>query len=76
MRIYVFLPNGNYTQYCQSSVQSVQSSLKCLITEFSGNKDLLLLLFCHADHNSKPLYFKSDKKWNKVVVHIFDHRKI
>ena len=36
--------------------------LKCLITEFSENKDLLLLLLYHADHNSKPLYFKSNKK--------------
>ena len=62
MRIYVFLPNGNYTQSCQSSVQGVQSSLKCRITESSGNKDLLLLLFYHVDHNSKPLYFKSYKK--------------
>ena len=37
-------------------------SLKYFITEISENKDLLMLLLYHADHNSKPLYFKSNKK--------------
>ena len=41
---------------------SVQSSLKCLITEISKTKDLLVLLWYHADHNSEPLYFKSNRK--------------
>ena len=41
---------------------SVQSSLKCFITEINENKDLLTLLLCHAEHNSKPLYFESGKK--------------
>ena len=39
-----------------------QSSLKCFVTEISENKDLLMLLLYHADHHSKPLYFKSNKK--------------
>ena len=39
----------------------VQISLKCLTTEINENKDLLLLLLYHADHNSKRLYFKSNK---------------
>ena len=34
---------------------SVQSSLKRFITEISENKDLLLLLLYHADHNSKAI---------------------
>ena len=57
---------------------SIQSFLKCLITEISENEeDLLMLLLDNADHNSKPVYFKSKKKWNKVVVHdIFHHKKI
>ena len=38
---------------------SGQSSLKYLITE---NKDLLVLLMYHTGYNSKPLYFKSNKK--------------
>ena len=41
---------------------TVQSSLKCIITEVSENKDLLVQLLYHANHNSKPLYFKSNKK--------------
>ena len=40
----------------------IQSSLKCLITEISEKKDLLLLLLCNAEHNSKPMRFKSNKK--------------
>ena len=56
---------------------SIQSFLKCLITETSENEeDLLMPLLDNADHNSKPVYFKSNKKWNKVVVHdIFHHKK-
>ena len=41
---------------------SVQSSLKYLVTAISENKDLLRLFLFHADHNLKPLYFKSNKK--------------
>ena len=41
---------------------SVHSSFKFLIIEISENKDFLVLLLYHADHNSKPLYFKSDEK--------------
>ena len=41
---------------------NVQSSLECLITEISEKKDLLVLLLYHGDHDSKPLYFKSNKK--------------
>ena len=45
-----------------TKVKCLQSSLKCFVTEISENKDLLMLLLYHADHNSKPLYFKSKKK--------------
>ena len=41
---------------------SIQSSLKSLITEISEKKDLLLLLLYNAEHNSKPMRFKSNKK--------------
>ena len=41
---------------------SVQSPLKYLITEISENKNSLALYLCHADHNSKSLHFKSNKK--------------
>ena len=38
----------------------VQSFLRCLlITEISESKDVLVLLFYHTYHNSKPLYFQS-----------------
>ena len=40
----------------------IQSSLKCLLTEISENKDLLVLLLYYADHNLKILHFKSNKK--------------
>ena len=40
---------------------SVQSRLKYLITEIS-EKDLLVLFLYYADHNSKSLYFKNNKK--------------
>ena len=38
---------------------SVQSSLKCLLNIIS-EKRIYMLLY-HADHNSKPSYFKSNK---------------
>ena len=41
---------------------SVQSSLKCFIIQISENKDILMLLLYHPDHNSKPLYFKGSKE--------------
>ena len=57
---------------------SIQSSLKSLITEISEKKDLLRLLLYNAEHNSKPMRFKSNKKWSKVVVvyNMFHHKKI
>ena len=54
------LHNGAATDI--TKVQSVQSSLKCFIIEISENKDLLMLLLYHPDHNSKPLYFKGNKE--------------
>ena len=54
---------------------SVQSSLKCLVTEISETKDLLVLLLHHADKNHCTL--KVTKKENKVVPHnIFHHKTI
>ena len=41
---------------------SVQSPLKYLVIEISENKDLVVLFLYHADHNSKSLYFKGNKK--------------
>ena len=41
---------------------SVQSSVKYLITEISETRDLLALLLYHAGYNSKPFYFKSNKR--------------
>ena len=32
------------------------------MTKMNENKDLLALLLYYADHNSKPLCFKSNKK--------------
>ena len=41
---------------------SVQSFLKFLVTKISETKDLPVLSLQHAGHNSKPLYFKDNKK--------------
>ena len=48
--------------YIDFTKVSVQSSLKCLVSEIRENKNLLVLFLYHADHNLKPLYFKSNKK--------------
>ena len=40
---------------------SVQSFLKCLITEISETKDLLVLLLQHAGHNSNHCTLKVTK---------------
>ena len=54
----------------------VKSSLKCLITETSENKDLLVLLLYHADHNSKLLYFKKVKQGIKTILRSDIHAKL
>ena len=48
--------------YIDVAKLSVQSSLTCLVSEISENKNVLVFLLYQADHNSKPLYFKSNIK--------------